>query len=86
MGEILITFEKQSAAFALMRAMDRERMRAKIVQTPAHISAGGCSYGVTTKRSNLSKIIALCRRYNINYRRIFSIYTYENGQKEYSQI
>ncbi len=86
MGEILITFEKQSAAFALKKAASRTGISVKIVQTPKEISAMGCSYAILGKRRDMSSLISVCRKQKIEYRRVFAVFSYENGKKAYSQI
>ncbi len=86
MGEILITFEKQSAAFGLKKAAKRAGVSAKIVQTPKEISAGGCSYGITARRADMSKLIALSRNFGVDYRRVFAVFVSPDGRKVYSQI
>ena len=86
MGEILITFVKQSTAYKLMRAADKSGIYAKMVQTPKELSQGGCSYGVVMRRSDMSRAVKLCREYSIEYRKIFALFTDLNGKKIYSQI
>ncbi len=86
MGEILITFEKQSAAFNLKRAANRVGIGVKIVQTPKELSDMGCSYAILAKRRDMSQLISACRSYKIEYRRVFAVFSYENGKKTYSQI
>ncbi len=86
MGEILITFVKQSSAYKLLKASSREGISARMIQAPKELSRGGCSYGVVMKRADMSRAVDLCRRHGIEYRRIFSIYSDANGKKVYSQI
>ena len=86
MGEILITFIKQSSAYNLKKAANRTGINAKIIQTPGKLSRGGCSYGVVLSRSDMSRAIKLCRDYGIEYRKVFAIFTDRQGNKEYSEI
>ena len=86
MGEILITFVKQTTAYKLMRAADKSGIYAKMVQTPKELSRGGCSYGVVMKRSDMSRATKLCRENSVEYRKIFALFTDQNGKKVYSQI
>ncbi|MBO5734126.1 MAG: DUF3343 domain-containing protein [Clostridia bacterium] len=86
MGEILITFIKQSTAYKLTRAASKSNIAVRLVQAPKELSAGGCSYGVLAKRSELSRLVSLCRQYGIEYRRILAVYTDVSGKKTYSQI
>lgn len=86
MGEILITFIKQSAAFNLKKAAKRAGINVKIVQTPREISDMGCSYAIAARRADMSKLIHLSREYNIEYRRVFAIFLSPDGKKVYSQI
>ena len=86
MGEILITFVKQSSAYKLLKASSREGISARMIQAPKELSRGGCSYGVVMKRNEMSRAVKLCREYSIEYRRIFAVYTDANGKKVYSEI
>ena len=86
MGEILITFVKQSSAYKLIRALNKSGIYGKMVQTPKELSRGGCSYGVVMKRNDMSRGVKLCREYSIEYRRIFALYTDQTGKKVYSEI
>ncbi len=86
MGEILITFEKQSAAFNLKRAANRVGIGVKIVQTPKELSDMGCSYAILAKRRDMSQLISACRSYKIEYRRVFAVFISPGGKKVYSQI
>lgn len=86
MGEILITFIKQSSAYSLKKAANKTGINAKIIQTPKELSYGGCSYGVVLNRQDMSRAVNLCRENRIEYRKIFAIYTDRQGQKQYSDI
>lgn len=86
MGEILITFIKQSSAYNLKKAANRTGINAKIIQTPKELSRGGCSYGVVLSRQDMSRAIKLCRENRIDYRKVFAIFTDRQGKKEYSEI
>ena len=86
MGEILITFIKQSSAYSLKKAANQSGINAKIIQTPNELSRGGCSYGVIMSRQDMSRAIKLCRENRVEYRKIFAIFTDRQGQKEYSEI
>lgn len=86
MGEILITFIKQSAAFNLKKVAKRAGLSVQIVQTPKEISDKGCSYAIAAKRTDMGKLIHLSREYNIEYRRVFAIYVSPEGKNVYSQI
>ena len=86
MGEILITFIKQSSAYNLKKAANQKGINAKIIQTPKELSRGGCSYGVVMKRQDMSRAIKLCRDNKIEYRKVFAIFSDRQGNKEYSEI
>ena len=86
MGEILITFVKQSSAFNMKKAANRTGINVKIVQTPKELSEMGCSYAISAKRSDMSKLISISRNYRIEYRRVFGIFADISGKKVYSQI
>ena len=86
MGELLITFIKQSSAYKLTRAASKSNIDVRLVQTPKELSAGGCSYGVVARRAELSRLVSLCHLYGIEYRRILAVYTDVSGKKTYSQI
>ena len=86
MGEILITFEKQSAAFNLKRAASRAGLGVKIEQTPKEFIDMGCSYAILAKRRDMSALLSACRSYKIEYRRVFAIFISPDGKKVYSQI
>lgn len=86
MGEILITFIKQSAAFNLKKAAKRVGITVKIVQTPREISVGGCSYAIAARRVDMGKLISLSQEYSIEYKRVFAVFVSANGKKMYSQI
>lgn len=86
MGEILITFIKQSLAYKLKKAANMSGIAAKIVQTPKELSRGGCSYAVLAKRADANRLTEICRDYGINYRRVILVYTDMNGKKVYSDM
>ena len=86
MGEILITFIKQSSAYKLAKAAKRDDIYVKIVQTPKEISQGGCSYGILAKRKDADRLVNICRKYDIDYRRVLAIYADMRGKKFYSEI
>ncbi len=86
MGEILITFIKQSSAYKLMKISRQMKIYAKVVQTPKELSQGGCSYAVLARRTDARRILGICSDYKIEYRRIFSIYSDINGKKVYSDM
>jgi len=86
MGEILITFIKQSSAYKLKKAAKISGIGAKVVQTPKELSAGGCSYAVLAKRADVSKLLNLCNNYAIDYRKILAIYSDINGKKVYNEL
>ncbi len=86
MGEILITFIKQSSAFKLKKAAKSYNLNTKVVQTPKELSRGGCSYAVLAKRSNLEKLMWILREYRIDYKRVIASYSDASGKKVYSEI
>jgi len=86
MGEILVTFIKQSSAYAFKKAANRTGVNVKVIQTPAELSRGGCSYGTVMSRSDISRAIKICRENRIEYRKIFAIFTDGKGRKEYQEL
>ena len=86
MGEILITFIKQSFAYKLKTMAKKYGISAKIVQTPKELSRGGCSYGILARRTELEKLLWICREYEIDYKRVLAIYMDINGKKVYNEI
>ena len=86
MGDILITFIKQSSAYKLKKLAKMSGIFAKVVQTPKEMSQGGCSYAVLAKRADESKLINLCKNYGIEKRRVLAVYTDMNGKKVYSDL
>ena len=86
MGEILITFIKQSSAYKLQKGANRLGIWAKIVQTPKELSQGGCTYGVLARRKDAENLVTICKNAGINYRRVFSVYTDTSGKKFYNEI
>lgn len=86
MGEILITFIKQSSAYKLKKAAAQNGISTKIVQTPKEISMGGCSYAVRANRKDANRLKEICREYNISYRRVIVVYFDINGKRVYSEI
>ncbi len=86
MGEILITFIKQSSAYKLKKGAKAYNIGAKIIQTPKELSSGGCSYAILAKRSDLDKLLWICREYRIDYKRVLAIYLDINGKKVYNEI
>ncbi len=86
MGDILITFIKQSSAYKLKKLAKMSGIFAKVVQTPKELSAGGCSYAVLAKRADVTKLINLCNDYGVEKRRVLAVYTDMNGKKVYSDL
>ena len=86
MGEILITFIKQSSAYKLKKLAKMSGIFAKVVQTPKELSQGGCSYAVLARRADASKLVNLCNNYGVEKRRVLAIYTDMNGKKVYSDL
>lgn len=86
MGEILITFIKQSSAYQLQKYANRMGIGAKIVQTPKELSQGGCTYGVVARRKDAESLVSICKNAYIDYRRVFSVYTDTSGKKFYNEI
>lgn len=86
MGDILITFIKQSSAYKLKKLAKMSGVFAKVVQTPKELSQGGCSYAVLAKRADVSRLVNLCNNYGIEKRRVIAVYTDMNGKKVYSDI
>ena len=86
MGEILITFIKQSSAYKLKKAARAYNISAKIIQTPKELSRGGCSYAVSARRADVEKLLWLCREYGIDYKRVVAIYLDINGKKVYNEV
>ena len=86
MGDILITFIKQSSAYKLKKLAKMSGIFAKVVQTPKELSQGGCSYAVLAKRADVSKLVNLCNNYGVEKRRVLAVYTDMNGKKVYSDI
>lgn len=86
MGDILITFIKQSSAYKLKKLAKISGIFAKVVQTPKELSAGGCSYAVWAKRADVTRLIDLCNKYGVEKRRVLAVYTDINGKKVYSDL
>ncbi len=86
MGDILITFIKQSSAYKLKKAALQNGIAAKIVQTPKQISMGGCSYAVQANRKDVKRLTEICREYNIEYSRVIVVYLDMNGKRVYNEI
>ena len=86
MGEILITFIKQSSAYKLKKAAKMSNINTKVVQTPKELSQGGCSYAVVAKRNEINRLLSICGDYNIEYRRVLAVYSDINGKKVYNEI
>ena len=86
MGEILITFIKQSSAYKLKKLANMSGIFAKVVQTPKELSQGGCSYAVLAKRGDVQKLVNLCNNYGIEKRKVLAVYTDMNGKKVYSEL
>lgn len=86
MGDILITFIKQSSAYKLKKLAKMSGIFAKVVQTPKELSQGGCSYAVLAKRVDVSKLINLCNNYGVEKKRVLAVYTDMNGKKVYSDL
>ncbi|MBQ3181207.1 MAG: DUF3343 domain-containing protein [Clostridia bacterium] len=86
MGEILITFIKQSSAYKLKKAAKLSGISAKVVQTPKELSIGGCSYAVLAKRADVTKLINLCNNYGIDYKRVLVVFKDINGRNVYNDL
>lgn len=86
MGEILITFIKQSSAYKLVKIAKQNGVSVKIVQTPKELSQGGCSYGVLARRKDAESLVNMCQKYGVDYKRVFAIFSDMSGKKFYSEI
>ena len=86
MGEILITFIKQSSAYKLAKTARRYQIGAKVVQTPKELSIGGCSYGVLARRADMHLLLNICHNNGVEYKKVFAIYTDDGGKKIYSEV
>jgi len=86
MGEILITFIKQSSAYKLKKLAKISQISAKVVQTPKELAQGGCSYAVLAKRTDTAKLMKLCNDYGIGYRKVLAVYVDMKGKKVYSEL
>ncbi len=86
MGEILITFIKQSSAYNLKRAAARMGIYTTLVQTPKEISENGCSYGVSARRQDAQKLLSVCRNNGIKYMRVLVSYRTPDGKKIYTEF
>ncbi len=84
MGEILITFIKQSSAYNLKKAASRSGIYVTVVQTPKEMSENGCSYGVLAKRQDAQKLLSVCRNNSIEYKRVLLSYRTPDGKKIYT--
>ena len=85
MGEILITFVKQSSAYNLKKAAARMGIYVTLVQTPKEISENGCSYGVSAKRQDAQRLLSICRNNGIKYMRVLVSYRTPDGKKTYTE-
>ena len=85
MGEILITFIKQSSAYNLKKVAYRAGIYVTLVQTPKEISENGCSYGISAQRRDAQKLLSLCRNYGIEYKRVLVSYRAPDGKKVYTE-
>lgn len=85
MGEILITFVKQSSAYNLKKTAARLGIYVTVVQTPKEMSESGCSYGVSAKRQDAQKLLSICRDYGIKYMRVLVSYRTPDGRKTYTE-
>lgn len=86
MGNILITFIKQSQAYKLVRVAQRSGINMSVVQIPQKISNGGCSYGVKLKRADMYGALQICRTHAIACQRVFGEYIDVSGKKYFEEI
>ncbi len=86
MQKCLITFVSQTAAFQLKKLAQHHAVSVNIIQTPKALSHGGCSYAAVCARSDVGRLMGLCRDYGVGYRRIFIEYLDMNGKKQYEEI
>ena len=86
MQTCLITFMSQTAAFQLKKLAQHHDISVNIIQTPKAISHGGCSYAAVCARSDVRRLMGLCRDYGVGYRRIFVEFLDAYGRKHYEEL
>ncbi len=86
MEKCLVSFMSQTAAYRLKNKAKENGFNVDIIQTPKEISYGGCSYGARCGCEDISRLLALCKRNNIGYSRIFREELHVSGRKTYRQI
>ena len=86
MQTCLITFLSQTAAFQFQKLAQHNDISVKIMQTPKALQRGGCSYAARCARSNVRRLVGLCRDYGVSYSRIFVEYLNTNVEKQYQEL
>lgn len=86
MQKCLVTFVSQTAAFRFKRLAQDNGVTVKIIQTPKELSHGGCSYAAKCLKSDIGRLISLCRKSGVNYSRVFAEFIDISGKKSYEEI
>ncbi len=86
MQTCLITFLSQTAAFQFQKLAQHNDIPVKIMQTPKALQHGGCSYAARCARSDVRRLVGLCRDYGVGYSRIFVEFLDANGRKKYEEL
>lgn len=85
MRTFLITFMSQTAAYRFRKIARDNGVAVAILQTPREISHGGCSYAARCTRNDAKKMISLCRKYGVEYSRVFGEYVDTSGRRVYEE-
>lgn len=72
MEQVLVVFSSATSAAGMKKYLMRKHgIQAKMRQTPANISTGGCSYGLMVKRADAETVRRVAIENNLNIKGIF---------------
>ncbi len=71
MQEYYVTFRSVTAAMNALRRLDRAWIHTELVRTPRVLSAKGCGYSLRVRRGELADCLALLRREDYGFSRVF---------------
>ena len=77
MEHIIVVYKSITVANRAKHIMEKESIKASVIQLPQSFNIKGCSYAVKIKESDKEKMLAISEKYKLKIRGIFKE-DYEN--------
>ncbi len=71
MDSIIVMFYSSTSAVRLKDALEKQGFYAKVIQTPAYLSQGGCNYSVRAEEAALKEAINIIKKIGLRIRGIY---------------